>query len=97
MPRKYGPHVDIGAFELPPASLPVRLAACSRAANGVIQMTLTNIPGASLTVLAATNPALPLSAWAVLGGVPEITAGQFQFADSGATNLAQRFYRLRSP
>jgi len=93
VPRQIGPHVDIGAFELRPAASPIRLLA--RTTNGGFLFTLTNLPGASLTVLAATNPSAPLSNWSVLGAVSEPAAGQFQFADP--TNLPLRFYRVRSP
>jgi hypothetical protein len=96
-PRQSGSHVDIGAFEVQWASRPIRLAGCARTTNGAIQMTLTNVPGASLTVLATTNVFSPLSAWTVLGAVPEIGSGLFQFVDPGSTNLPQRFYRVRCP
>jgi hypothetical protein len=89
--------VDIGAFELQRASIPIHLAACARTTNGAIQMTLTNVPGASLTLLAATNTSLPLSNWTVLGLIPEVAPGQFQFIDPAPTNLPRRFYRLRCP
>ena len=62
-----------------------------------VQMTLTNIPGASLTVLATTNVAAPLSNWTVLGPIPEIAPGQFQFIDPAPTNLPRRIYRVRCP
>ena len=97
LPRESGPQVDIGAFELQWALTPIRLSACNRTSNGAIQMTLTNVPGASLTLLAATNTSLPLSNWTVLGSVTEVAPGQFQFIDSAPTNLPQRFYRLRCP
>jgi hypothetical protein len=48
-------------------------------------------------VLATTNAALPLSNWMALGGVTEVSPGQFQFTDTSATNSPRRFYRLRSP
>jgi hypothetical protein len=48
-------------------------------------------------VLATTNPALPLSNWTALGGVTEVTPGQFQFTDPQAANSVRRFYRLRAP
>ena len=48
-------------------------------------------------MLAATNVALPLSNWTVLGAVSESPPGQFQFSDSQATNNPHRFYRVRSP
>jgi len=48
-------------------------------------------------VLATTNVSLPSSNWTALGGVTEISPGQFQFTDPHAANFGQRFYRLRSP
>jgi hypothetical protein len=71
--------------------------ACTRTTNAAVQLTLTNLPGASLTLLAATNPSLPLSAWTVLGPIPEISPGHFQFIDPAPTNLPQRIYRVRCP
>jgi hypothetical protein len=53
--------------------------------------------GVTCTALATTNPAVPLADWSELGGVTEVSPGQFQFTDAAATNLPQRFYRLRSP
>lgn len=97
LPRQSGLHPDIGAFELQWASTPVRLATCARTSTGVIQVTLTNIPGASLTLLASTNLALPISAWTSLGSISEIAPGQFQFQDITSTNSPQRFYRARCP
>ena len=65
--------------------------------NGSMQFTFTNAPGATFTVLSATNLSLPLSNWTVLGGATEISPGQFQFTDPQATNHVQRFYRVKSP
>jgi len=65
--------------------------------NGSFQFALTNSVGALFQVLATTNPALPLSEWTVLGGVTEVSPGQFQFTDPQATNDPRRFYRVRSP
>jgi hypothetical protein len=47
--------------------------------------------------LTTTNLLLPLSNWSVIGSVPEISPGVFQFTDLQATNGPQRFYRVRSP
>jgi hypothetical protein len=93
VPRKIGPHVDIGAFELRPAVGPVRLTAWTT--NGVFLFTLTNLPGATLTVLASTNASAPLSNWSVLGAASETAVGQFQFTDPAT--LPRRLYRVRSP
>jgi hypothetical protein len=97
LPRQSGSHVDIGAVEVQWAANPIRLAACTRTTNGAIQITLTNLLGASLTMLAATNLSLPLSTWTVLGPIPEIGPGQFQFIDPAPTNRPQRLYRVRCP
>jgi hypothetical protein len=65
--------------------------------GGAYQFSFTNTPGAVFTALATTNLSLPLSQWTSLGGVSEISDGQFQFTDSQATNYSQRFYRVGSP
>jgi hypothetical protein len=65
--------------------------------NGRFQCGFSDLAGASFTVLAATNAASPLSNWTVLGPATEVSPGQFQFTDQGATNCAQRFYRVISP
>jgi hypothetical protein len=65
--------------------------------NGVFQFVFTNTPGATFGVVVATNPALPLINWTALGGVLEISPGQFQFTDLLATNFSQRFYAVRAP
>jgi len=65
-------------------------------AGGNFQLRFVNSPGASFTVLAATNAAQPLATWFVLGAATESAAGQFQFTDTTATNKF-RFYTVRSP
>ncbi len=97
LPRKSGSHVDIGALEVQWAYNPIRFAACISSTYGTVVMTLTNVPGASLTMLAATNASLPLSTWTVLGPVAESAPGQIQFIDPFSTNLPQRIYRVRCP
>jgi len=76
---------------------PITLVQRARLPNGDFQFAFSNTNCATFTVLATTNMALPLSNWTVLGSVPEISPGQFQFTDPQATNSAQRFYRVRSP
>jgi alpha-tubulin suppressor-like RCC1 family protein len=80
----------------PPASQ-IMLTGAQTLTNGSFQFRFTNTPGAFFGVLAATNPALPLSNWTSLTGLTEVTSGQFQFTDPGATNNPGRFYRVRSP
>jgi hypothetical protein len=65
--------------------------------DGTFHLSFTFTPGASVTVLTATNPALSLSEWTGLDGITEGPPGQFQFVDPAATSTPQRFYRVRSP
>ena len=65
--------------------------------NGQFHFGFTNYPGASFTVLATTNPLLPLTNWTVLGTPTDNGSGQYEFTDLAATNGGQRFYRVRSP
>jgi hypothetical protein len=65
--------------------------------NGSFQINFTSSVGAFFTMLATTNPSLPLNNWTKLGGVTEISPGEFQFIDLQATNNPRRFYRIRSP
>jgi hypothetical protein len=97
LPRKKGNHVDIGAFELQPASLPVFICKVARLSNGVPQLCLTNNPGATFAVLSSSNVALSTTNWTFLGLMSETTSGQYQFTDVGVTNSVMRFYRIRSP
>ena len=65
--------------------------------NGAVWFSFTNAPGLSYTVLTATNVALSMTNWSVLGEPVEGPAGHFQFTDpQGATN-GQHFYRVSSP
>ena len=73
------------------------LTGARRLPNGAVQFTFTNTSGAFFGLLGATNPALPLSNWASLTGLTEVSPGQFQFTDSQASNNPRRFYRVRSP
>ena len=79
-----------------PAPPPIVLANCARPASGAFQFAFTNTPGSTFTVLASSNPALPMANWTVLGTATEISPGQYQFTDLQATN-SQCFYRIRSP
>ena len=65
--------------------------------NGQFQFGFTNNPGALFGVLATTNLSLPLTNWTKLGGIAEISPGQFQFTDPQATNGGQCFYNIFAP
>ncbi len=79
------------------ATLPIRLLNSTRLSSGAFQFGFTNTPGAGFTALTTTNLSLPLSDWSVIGSVPEISPGVFQFTDPQATNGPRHFYRVRSP
>jgi hypothetical protein len=65
--------------------------------NGVFECSFTSTPGATFTVLSATNPALPLSDWSLVGAAAEVSPGEFQFSDPQSPNSPQRYYNLLSP
>ncbi|HEY2084377.1 MAG TPA: choice-of-anchor Q domain-containing protein, partial [Verrucomicrobiae bacterium] len=62
------------------------------------QLTLSDdTPGATFSVLAATNLSLPIDNWRLLGQPVQISPGLFQFNDLDAASNPQRFYRVSSP
>jgi hypothetical protein len=79
------------------AVTPIYLTNAAMLSSGPCQFGFTNTPGLGFTVLAATDATVPWSNWTVLGSVTEVSPGQYQFADSQATNTPQRFYRVCSP
>jgi hypothetical protein len=92
--------IDLGAVELqsPAANPPVlaNLTVPVGGGNG-LQFTFTNAPAADFTVLTATNVALALTNWTVLGEVQQVAPGQYQFTDPQAATNRARFYRVRAP
>jgi hypothetical protein len=76
---------------------PIVLTGAAIQVSGAFQLSFSNTPGATFSVLATTNLALSLTGWTVLGGVTEAPPGHFQFSDPQATNGPHRFYRVRSP
>lgn len=93
----WGPIFMADNMMVTPAPPPIVLANAVRQVNGAFQFNFTNAPGITCTVLASTNPALPVANWSVLGAATEISAGQYQFTDLKAANNPQCFYRVRSP
>ena len=100
-PRTQNGLIDLGAVELqspavnPPVLQNLTLPAVG-GANG-LQFTFTNAPVADFTVLTATNVALALTTWTVLGEVQQVAPGQYQFTDPQAATNLLRFYSVRSP
>ena len=80
----------------PPAAA-ITLTGARKLSDGSFQFSFSNNPGAAFTVLAATNLPLALTNWTSLGGVTEVSPGQFLFTDPPAANSPLRLYRVRSP
>jgi hypothetical protein len=82
---------------VPPATMPIMLDGSMVLADGTFQLSFTNTPGASFSVLGSADPTAPVADWTVLGNAVEVSPGQFQFIDLEATNEPQQFYMLSSP
>jgi predicted outer membrane repeat protein len=99
-PRTQNGLIDLGAVEVqsPAANPPVleNLTVPADGGNG-LQFTFTSAPAADFTVLTATNVALALTNWTVLGEVQQVAPGQYEFTDPQAATNPVRFYRVRSP
>lgn len=93
--RKAGTHVDTGAYEFQAPSAQFSCHSIATA-NGVA-VTMTNTPGALFTLLGSTDITLPVDNWEVLGPMPEISPGQFQWTDADSFNYELRFFSVRSP
>ena len=77
---------------------PPSLTGVQMLGNGAIQLSFTNNPSASFTVLSSTNLSLPLSSWTVLGPATNASSSDlFQFTSSAALSNQQCFYTVRSP
>ncbi len=84
----------------PPSPARSRLNGSVMSANAGFQITFTNSPGFTFSVLSTTNLTLPASNWTVLGTVTDSPSGsgQYSFTDATATSAAPpKFYQLRWP
>ena len=81
----------------PPAPAPITLGRSSILSDGTFQLSFTNTPGGSFSVLGSADPTAPVADWTVLGNAVEVSPGQFQFIDMDATNQSLEFYRISSP
>jgi uncharacterized repeat protein (TIGR03803 family) len=79
----------------PPPVTAIIISGAARPADSAFQISFTNTPGASFSVLSTTNPALPSSDWIYVGNAVELAHGWFQFTDAAA-NSPQQFYRVSS-
>jgi hypothetical protein len=76
---------------------PFQLFGLNVTTNGSLQFSFTNDPTSTFTILSATNVALPLTNWDILGTPSNLGSGQFQYTTPLSTNDQQRYYRIRSP
>jgi hypothetical protein len=95
--QDWGPIFLADNMNVTPAPPPIIMINPTRLTDGAFQFSFANTPNAPFTVFGTTNPALPFSNWTTLVGLTEAPPGQFQFVDSQATNIPQRFYRVSSP
>ncbi len=75
----------------------IKFIGLNKLANGSFQFSFTNAPGLNLSVIAATDTALPTANWTTLGPVTETSSGNYQFTDTTASGNAKRFYRVKQP
>jgi hypothetical protein len=71
------------------------LTAASGITGGAFQFSLTGTPGATFNVLATGDLSLNAGQWPSIGTMTEVSPGHYQFSASVATNLTQRFFRVR--
>jgi hypothetical protein len=95
--ENWGPIFMADNMLVTPIPAPMVLEQATMLNDGTFQFAFTYTPGATCTVLGTTNPALSITSWSVLGAATEISSGQYQFIDAGATDQTLRFYRVRSP
>lgn len=89
---------QVYAFSVPGQTpTPIAATNLSVLAGGAFQFSFTNIPGANFNVFATTNLTDALTNWIWVGGVPEVSPGQFQFTDTQESNNSDRFYLVNSP
>jgi hypothetical protein len=95
--RVLGSYADVGAVEGAYGGIG-SLTGLTRT-SGKLRYIFTNLPNMQFSVVASTNPALPLALWANIGSAVESPAssGHYQFTDSQITNYPKRFYRVRLP
>jgi hypothetical protein len=84
----------------PPPPVAPALSGSAVAGNGSFQLSFTNMPGYTFTILGTTNLSLAVTNWTVLGQVTDTPpgSGSYKFVDSGAaTNKTHRYYRVSWP
>ena len=86
------------AFQVPGQTVvSITLTNLNVSAGSVFQFGFTNIPGALFNAFGSANLSSPLSNWIWLGGVPELSAGQYLFSNTASATNPASFYRVTSP
>jgi hypothetical protein len=86
------------AFSVPePPVTSITLTNVALLSQGVFQFSFTNIPGANFTVFSSAILTAPLANWTALGGVTEVSSGQFQYTGTNNNAGSVRYYFVRSP
>jgi hypothetical protein len=76
---------------------PVKLNETKIQTNGAFYFSFTNTPDVRFSVVTSTNVSAPLTNWTAIGTAAEIYSGYYYFNDVQATNIQQRFFRVRWP
>ena len=83
------------AFFVPGQPLaPIVLNEPQIAANGSVSFSFDNISGTNFTAYSTTNLTTPFGSWQLLGSVPEIAPGKYEFSASSQDAGVSRFYRV---
>jgi hypothetical protein len=82
------------AFTVPVA--PIQLAP-SLSTDNTFQISFTNAPGLSFSILSTADLGQPFAQWTLLGRAEETASGIYQFTNPVPNGNPQRFYRVRSP
>ncbi len=93
--RVAGAGIDLGAYELQPATLPLQIQRFEPMATNTVRLAFTNTPGGRFEVWATTNVNLPRLEWMPVGAAHEVTHGEFEWTDTLGTGDGW-FYELRS-
>ena len=97
LPRKFGTHVDIGAFEsqgvLQATQAQTRITSMTSLPNGQFQFTILTGPDASGHIEASSD----LQTWTTLTYFNSAADGTYEFTDLSAANYPRRFYRVVTP
>jgi hypothetical protein len=66
------------------------------ATNDVFHLELLGAPATAYEIISATNLALPVADWALLGTATEFSPGHYEFNDPGMSTSLRRYYHVRT-